>query len=39
MKNYKDENLTEADINEIYTRMSKGDAKGVDYESFKKYSI
>jgi hypothetical protein len=39
MKNYKDDNLTDGDIDEIFKRMSKGDPKGVDFENFKKHSM
>jgi hypothetical protein len=36
MKNYKDENLTEKDIDEIFDRMAKGDKNGISYDNFKK---
>ena len=39
MKNYKDENLTDQDIDDIYNRMCKGDPKGIDFNNFKKYSL
>ena len=39
MQNYKDENLSVADIDEIYKHMSKGDPKGVDFNNFKKHSM
>ncbi len=39
MQNYKDENITEKDINEIFERISKGDKNGIDFENFKKFSI
>jgi len=39
MKNYKDDNITEKDIDEIYDRLSKGDKLGISYDNFKKNSI
>ena len=39
MKNYKDDNITEKDIDELYDRMSKGDKNGISFENFKKHSM
>ena len=39
MASYKDENITEKDINEIYDRMSGGNKNGIDFDNFKKHSI
>ena len=42
MKNFQDPNLTEKDIDDIYTRMleTTTDAKGgIDYNAFLKHSI
>ena len=39
MSNYKDENLSEKDILEIFKRMNEGDPKGVDFVNFKKHSL
>lgn len=39
MASYKDENITEKDINEIYDRMCGGNPKGIDFDNFKKHSI
>ena len=37
--NYKDENMSESDMCDIFKRMSKGDPKGVDFANFKKNSL
>ena len=39
MQNYRDENLSEKDINDIYERMAKGDKLGISFDNFKKNSI
>jgi len=39
MSNYKDENMSESDMSDIFKRMSKGDPKGVDFANFKKNSL
>ena len=39
MLNYKDENITEKDIQEIYERMCNSDKNGISFENFKKFSI
>ena len=39
MKNYKDENITDSDIHEIYEKMCQGDKKGISFESFLKFSM
>lgn len=39
MKNYKDENLTMKEIENIYESILPGDAKGIDFKTFVKYSM
>jgi hypothetical protein len=39
MRNYKDENISDKDIDEIYERMSKGEKQGISFDNFKKYSL
>jgi hypothetical protein len=39
MHNYRDENITEKDITEIFEKICKGDKQGISYDNFKKYSL
>lgn len=39
MKNYKDENLTMKEIENIYETITPADAKGIDFKTFVKYSM
>ena len=39
MKNYKDENLTQKEIENIYESILPQDAKGIDFKTFVKYSM
>lgn len=39
MKNYKDENLTNKEIENIYEGIIQNDAKGIDFKTFVKYSM
>ncbi len=38
MKNYKDENLTNKEIENIFEGILQNDAKGIDFKTFVKYS-
>ena len=39
MKNYKDENLSNKEIENIYESIAPVDSKGIDLKTFVKYSM